>query len=49
MPFSGGFQAMTSSHRDPFDRMLIVQAMLENLVLVSNEQPFDVYGVGRLW
>ena len=36
-------------HRDPFDRMLIAQAMLENLVLVSNEQPFDVYGVTRLW
>jgi PIN domain nuclease of toxin-antitoxin system len=36
-------------HRDPFDRMLIAQAMLENLVLVSNEQPFDSYGVARLW
>jgi PIN domain nuclease of toxin-antitoxin system len=34
--------------RDPFDRMLIAQAMLENLLLVSNEQPFDAYGVGRL-
>jgi PIN domain nuclease of toxin-antitoxin system len=29
--------------------MLIAQAMLEDLVLVSNEQPFDVYGVRRLW
>ncbi len=36
-------------HRDPFDRMLIAQAMLENLVLVSNERPFDTYGVARLW
>lgn len=36
-------------HRDPFDRMLIAQAILENLVLVSNEQAFDAYGVGRLW
>ena len=36
-------------HRDPFDRMLIAQAMLENLVLVSNEHPFDAYGVPRLW
>ena len=34
---------------DPFDRMLIAQSMLENLVLVSNEQPFDAYGVTRLW
>ncbi len=36
-------------HKDPFDRMLIAQAMLDGLVLVSNEQPFDAYGVRRLW
>jgi PIN domain nuclease of toxin-antitoxin system len=29
--------------------MLIAQAMLEDLVLVSNEQAFDVYGVRRVW
>jgi hypothetical protein len=27
---------------------LIAQAMLENLVMVSNEQPFNVYSVARL-
>ncbi len=41
--------ALPGPHRDPFDRMLIAQAMLENLVLVSDEQPFDAYGVARLW
>ncbi len=41
--------ALPGPHRDPFDRMLIAQAMLENLMLVSNEEPFDAYGVGRLW
>jgi PIN domain nuclease of toxin-antitoxin system len=41
--------ALPGTHRDPFDRMLTAQAMLENLVLVSNEQPFDAYGVRRLW
>lgn len=41
--------ALPGPHRDPFDRMLIAQAMLEDLVLVSNEQPFDAYGVRRLW
>jgi len=41
--------ALPRTHRDPFDRMLIAQAMLENLVLVSNEQIFDAYGVARLW
>jgi PIN domain nuclease of toxin-antitoxin system len=41
--------ALPGPHRDPFDRMLIAQAMLEDMVLVSNEQPFDAYGVRRLW
>jgi len=36
-------------HRDPFDRMLVAQAILDDLVLVSNERPFDAYGVIRLW
>ena len=35
--------------RDPFDRMLIAQALTENLVLVSIETLFDHYGVRRLW
>ncbi len=33
----------------PYDRMLIAQAMTENLVLISNEALFDRYGVRRLW
>lgn len=37
------------AHKDPFDRMLIAQALSENLVLVSNEALFDAYGVKRLW
>jgi PIN domain nuclease of toxin-antitoxin system len=41
--------ALPGPHRDPFDRMLIAQAILDRLVLVSNESPFDAYGVGRLW
>jgi len=36
-------------HKDPFDRMLIAQAMLDNIALVSNEGIFDAYGVRRLW
>ena len=36
-------------HRDPFDRMLIAQAMQETLALVSNEHIFDRFGVARLW
>ncbi|HEX6746290.1 MAG TPA: type II toxin-antitoxin system VapC family toxin [Longimicrobium sp.] len=40
---------LAGPHKDPFDRMLIAQAQAENLVLVSNEELFDSYGVVRLW
>jgi PIN domain nuclease of toxin-antitoxin system len=36
-------------HKDPFDRMLIAQALAENLVIVSNDVVFDGYGVKRAW
>jgi PIN domain nuclease of toxin-antitoxin system len=41
--------ALPGAHKDVFDRMLIAQAMLDGTVLASNEQPFDSYGVRRLW
>ena len=36
-------------HKDPFDRMLIAQAHIEDLPVVSIERLFDSYGVNRLW
>ncbi|MGA8489448.1 MAG: type II toxin-antitoxin system VapC family toxin [Terriglobales bacterium] len=36
-------------HKDPFDRMLIAQALAENLTIVSNDVGFDGYGVKRAW
>ena len=36
-------------HQDPFDRMLIAQALMHDLALVSNERRFDRYGVNRVW
>ncbi len=36
-------------HRDPFDRMLIAQALARDLVIVSVDAAFDRYGVNRLW
>ena len=41
--------ALPGFHRDPFDRMLIAQAIVEDCVLISNESIFDRYGVARLW
>jgi PIN domain nuclease of toxin-antitoxin system len=36
-------------HRDPWDRILVAQALGEQLELVSNDAKFDAYGVSRLW
>jgi PIN domain nuclease of toxin-antitoxin system len=36
-------------HRDPFDRILIAQAIDRSLTLVSRDEVFDAYGVPRLW
>lgn len=36
-------------HRDPFDRMLIAQAITRSLVLISRDAKFDAYPVQRLW
>ena len=41
--------SLPGPHSDPFDQMLIAQAILDDLVLVSNETAFDRYGVRRLW
>ena len=36
-------------HRDPFDRMLIVQAKVGGLVLVTADHAFEQYPIQRLW
>jgi PIN domain nuclease of toxin-antitoxin system len=41
--------ALPGPLRDPFDRMLIAQSVLDSIPLVSNEEIFDRYGVKRIW
>ncbi len=36
-------------HRDPFDRLLITQAKIENLTLISPDPVFKKYKVKTLW
>lgn len=36
-------------HRDPFDRLLIAQAITEKMAIVSADRVFSDYGVKRLW
>jgi PIN domain nuclease of toxin-antitoxin system len=36
-------------HRDPFDRLLIAQALDLNIPILSSDGTFDLYGVQRIW
>jgi len=36
-------------HRDPFDRLIIAQLMVEQIPVVSVDSVFDSYNVTRLW
>jgi len=36
-------------HRDPFDRLLVVQASRRGLAVVSRDRTFEKYGVERIW
>jgi PIN domain nuclease of toxin-antitoxin system len=36
-------------HRDPFDRLLAAQSLVEDLTIVSLDAAFDAYGVERVW
>ncbi|HZG37949.1 MAG TPA: type II toxin-antitoxin system VapC family toxin [Nodosilinea sp.] len=41
--------ALPLHHRDPFDRMLIAQAQVENMTLVSADSMFNQYEISLLW
>ena len=41
--------SLVSPHKDPFDRMLAAQALLEGLTIVSADAVFDALLVPRLW
>ena len=36
-------------HRDPFDRLIIAQAIVEDIPLISSDTQFDAYGIHRIW
>ena len=41
--------SMPFHHKDPFDRLLVAQAMAEQIPLVSVDPRLDAYGVERIW
>jgi PIN domain nuclease of toxin-antitoxin system len=40
---------LSKHHGDPFDRLLVAQAQVEGMALVSADTGFDPYGINRLW
>jgi PIN domain nuclease of toxin-antitoxin system len=40
---------MPMHHRDPFDRLIVAQALVEGVPLVSGDPKLDLYGVRRMW
>ncbi|MCY3834633.1 MAG: type II toxin-antitoxin system VapC family toxin [Chloroflexi bacterium] len=40
---------MPHHHRDPFDRLLIAQSLVENIPIITSDAAFDLYPVERLW
>ena len=36
-------------HKDPFDRLLIAQALTEGVAILGKDRIFDAYGVERVW
>lgn len=41
--------ALPWPHKDPFDRLLIAQAMVEMILIVSADKTFDRYPITRIW
>jgi len=44
-----GLENLPAYHKDPFDRLLIAQANVENLFLVSKDPVFSEYPVRLVW
>ena len=55
LPLPIGFQTAISAvmlpliHRDPFDRILIAEAMKEKMIVLTKDKTFGEYGIQSLW
>lgn len=41
--------SLANHHKDPFDRLIIPQALVEGVSIVCADTVFDAYGITRLW
>lgn len=49
MPHLAIVATLPLHHRDPFDRLLIAQAITEGIPIISADVAFDAYSIRRLW
>jgi PIN domain nuclease of toxin-antitoxin system len=49
MAHIGRVESLAAHHGDPFDRLLIAQALEEKLPVVTADSVFRDYGVKRIW
>jgi PIN domain nuclease of toxin-antitoxin system len=42
-------QKLPFHHRDPFDRLIVSQALYEKMSIISSDKNFDLYQVKRIW
>lgn len=36
-------------HKDPFDRLIIAQGIIENLPILTDDKDFDSYPITKIW
>jgi PIN domain nuclease of toxin-antitoxin system len=49
LPHLSAYVDLPFHHRDPFDRLLIAQARVERLPVITSDDRFSKYGVQALW
>jgi PIN domain nuclease of toxin-antitoxin system len=49
LEYATAVETLPQHHKDPFDRLLIAQAIIEGIPIVSNDADFDSSGIQRLW
>jgi len=49
LPHATAVETLPPPHKDPFDRLLVAQALAEGTPIVSHDPLLDSYGIKRLW
>ena len=47
--YAGAQADLPNHHRDPFDCLIIAQALTEGIPVIGSDTAFDAYGVTRVW